>query len=103
MTATRADIVAAVRAAFAERDPDRALGILDRYGSEPWERERERVQLAILELAAGDEDKLRYFTDIAKTDYRDVLDWQASGPLPPAEGEAQQQKARELIRRWGKP
>ena len=36
---------------------------------------RERVQLAILKLSDGNEDKLREFVAVAKRDYRDVLFW----------------------------
>jgi len=37
--------------------------------------ERERVQLAILKLSAGDSGKPRHNIDAAKVDYRDVLAW----------------------------
>ncbi len=36
----------------------RVLGLLDSYGVEPYERERERVQVAILKLSAGSEEKV---------------------------------------------
>jgi len=36
---------------------------------------RERVQLAILKLSEGNEEKLREFFAVAKRDYRDVLFW----------------------------
>jgi hypothetical protein len=45
--------------------------LLDEYD----EREVERVQLAILHLAAGDVEKLRHYVQQAKLDYRDVLYW----------------------------
>ena len=51
------------------------LELLDRYGVESYERERERVQLAILKLSEGNEKKLREFVAVAKRDYRDVLFW----------------------------
>jgi len=51
------------------------LELLGTYGIESYERERERVQLAILKLSEGNEEKLREFTAIAKRDYRDVLFW----------------------------
>ena len=53
----------------------RVLEFLDTYGVESYERERERVQLAILNLSKGDEEKLREFVAVAKRDYRDVLFW----------------------------
>jgi hypothetical protein len=49
--------------------------VLDGYGVESYERERERVQLAILKLSEGNEEKLREFVAVAKRDYRDVLFW----------------------------
>jgi len=68
-------VIAAVRAVFPRADTSAILAILDEYGVEPYQRERERVHLAILNLSEGDEAKLRYFLDIAKRDYRDVLFW----------------------------
>lgn len=46
---------------------------LDEYGTEDWQRERERVQSAVLKLAAGTLDDLRRYINLAKLDYRDVL------------------------------
>ena len=51
------------------------LELLDTYGVESYERERERVQLAILKLGEGNEKKLREFVAVARRDYRDVLFW----------------------------
>ena len=51
------------------------MAMLNEYGTEPYEQERERVQLAILKLAEGDIDKLLHFTQAAKGDFRDVLYW----------------------------
>ena len=103
MAATRDDVVAAVHARFPQGERDAVLAVLDLYGAEPHERERERVQLAIVELSGGDADKLLYYVQTAKQDYRDILYWQASGPLSPAEGEALQAKVGDLLRSWGKP
>lgn len=44
--------------------------LLSYEGNEP-----ERVQMAILKLSGGDQEKLRHDIDVAKTDYRDVLAW----------------------------
>jgi len=49
--------------------------VLDSYGVESFERERERVQLAMLNLSSGNEVKLRENVAAAKRDYRDVLCW----------------------------
>lgn len=68
-------VLAAVVRRFGATQRDRALAILDTYGTEPQERETERVQLAILNLCAGDLGRLRRFVDTAKRDYRDVLMW----------------------------
>jgi hypothetical protein len=102
MTQTRDDIVAAIHAAFPDKDLATILAVLDLYGTEPYEREKERVQLAIVELSQGSEDKLRYLVQIAKTDYRDVLAWQELGPMSEADGKKAQQEARDLLAKWGK-
>lgn len=77
------------------------LALLDTYGVAPWHREREHVQLAIVELARGDESRCRHLVESANVDYRDVLHWHASGPLPADEGAALHDAARRLIERWG--
>ena len=46
------------------------MAVLDEYGVE---RERERVQRAIVHLSKGDYGRLQHFTRVAKWDYRDVL------------------------------
>lgn len=102
MTYTRDDVVAAVHATFPQSDAATILGVLDLYGTESCEREKERVQLAIVSLTEGSEDKLLDFVKAAKRDYRDVLYWQASGPLSEAEGQKQQQAVRRLLDQWGK-
>jgi hypothetical protein len=75
MPHSREDLVAAVRITFPRADASAILALLDQYGVEAYERERERVQLAIVNLSEGDEDKLRYFLGVAKQDYREVLFW----------------------------
>ena len=102
MINTRDDVIAAVQAAFPGRDPAAILGVLDLYGTQSHERERERVHLAVVALSDGNEDKLLHFIQAAKTDYRDVLHWHASGPLPESEGRKLQQDARTLIEKWGR-
>jgi hypothetical protein len=102
MTYTRDDVVSAVHATFPKSDAPTILGILDLYGTESYEREKERVQLAIISLSEGNEDQLLDFVQAAKTDYRDVLSWQDSGPLSEAEGQKQRQNVRRLLDQWGK-
>src|SRR6266404_8879782 len=75
MPPSRDEVVAVIRKIFPEAAQDRALALLDTYGVESYERERERVQLAILKLSEGNEEKLREFVQVAKRDYRDVLFW----------------------------
>ncbi len=101
MPATREDVIAAVRGAFSAGDEQAVLAMLDLYGAEPHERERERVQLAIVHLSRGSADRLQELVQAAKTDYRDILSY-AQGPLSPAEGEKLQRAARDLMARWGK-
>ena len=75
MPSTRDEVIAAIQKSFPERNTEQVLVLLDTYGGESNERERERVQLAILKLSEGNEEKLREFVAIAKRDYRDVLFW----------------------------
>jgi len=56
--------------------PDRRAhvkAVLARYGSEPWQREALRVQMACLKCARGDAKQLEYYVRLACEDYRDVL------------------------------
>lgn len=73
--------MAAVLALFPSRSAKAVLELLDVYGVESHEPERERVQMAILTLSQGQEDKLLQFVEAAKQDYRDVLYW-AEYPQP---------------------
>jgi hypothetical protein len=49
------------------------MTLLDEYGVESYEREKHRVQLAVLKLSEGDLDRVPEFMTWAKRDYRDVL------------------------------
>ena len=75
MPHTRDDVIAVVRKNFPESAHSRLFELLDSYGGESSEQERERVQLAILKLSEGREEKVREFVAVAKRDYRDVLFW----------------------------
>ncbi len=75
MRKTRDEVVAVVQKSFPDIAQARVLEVLDTYGVESYERERERVLIAILKLSEGNEEKLREFVAIAKRDYRDVLFW----------------------------
>jgi len=75
MPHTRDEVVAFVQKTFPKSAHARVLAVLNTYGVESYEREPERVQLAILKLSEGHEEKLREFVAVAKRDYRDVLFW----------------------------
>ena len=75
MTHSRNAVIALVRAHYPESRWSFVLDLLDGYGVESHERERERVQISILNLSVGNEDKLHENLAYAKRDYRDVLFW----------------------------
>lgn len=98
---------------LADMFPDPALRAqvekeLGRYGTESYERERVRVQVAILKVAGPAIPRIREWTDIAKRDYRDVLAGaeypnQLITPtwnLSPAGREAIADKDADQYRRW---
>jgi len=58
-----------------EEDRRRVCEALATYGREDYEREQERVRLAILKLCEGTVDQLLTLVSTAKRDYRDVLLW----------------------------
>jgi hypothetical protein len=72
---TRELVLSKVKELFPEHDPAEILERLDEYGVEPYQRERDRVQLAILWLSKGDMERLVKFISHARRDYRDVLLW----------------------------
>jgi hypothetical protein len=70
---TREDVLRIIRRDFPARSSAKILAILDEYGVEPWRGERDRVQLAILKLSGGNVERVRHYTEIARSDYRDVI------------------------------
>jgi hypothetical protein len=68
-------IVEKVRKDFPPKDQDEVLEILSFYGTETYEREQERVLLAVLNLSNGSKEEVWEYVDRAKRDYRDVLFW----------------------------
>ena len=64
-----------VASMYGGEDIDRVLEMLALYGTERYEREPERVQLAILKLADGNLGRLSHMIENAKADFRDVLYW----------------------------
>jgi hypothetical protein len=101
MIASRQDVVAAVRKHFPRAKARSLLDLLDAYGHEPHHRERERVQLAIVKLSEGDEDKLRYFLAVATRDYRDVLFWCDHPEEAKIDTPGKRRRVRELLERLG--
>jgi hypothetical protein len=66
-------VIKKAKQCFPNEDPQKIIAILDEYGTEPYERERERVQIAILKLSGENIDHLHMHMCIAKKDYRDIL------------------------------
>ncbi len=77
-----AEVVAAVACSLPAEERAEALAILSAYGAGSDEPERTRVHLAIIHLSDGSLDRLQYFTDQAKQEYRDVLAWDAEIAAP---------------------
>jgi len=75
MPLTRDDVTRLFQGAFPQADWPAVMEVLDLYDTEEYERERERVQIAILNLSGADEQKLLHYISVAKQDYRDVLLW----------------------------
>lgn len=68
------DLVAKkLRDLFEPAQFDRVQALLDDYGYEPYHREKERVQIAVLRLSAGDSGEVSRLMEIARRDYRDVV------------------------------
>jgi hypothetical protein len=98
---TRDDVLASVRALFPGDASRAAVELVDTYGVDSHERERERVQLAILKLCGGDEGKLREYVAVAKRDYRDVLFWAEYPEVSKIDTPEKRQKVRELFEKLG--
>ena len=98
---TRNDVLRAAGAAFRNADLGAIVAIIDEYGVEPYERERERVQCAIVKLCEGDLAKLRYFLGVAKQDYRDVLFWADHPDEAKVDTPEKRKRVREMIERLG--
>lgn len=77
------------------------LELLDSYGVESYERERERVQLAILRLSEGSEEKLREFVAVAKRDYRDVLFWADNPEEAKLDTPEKRKRIRKMFQQFG--
>jgi hypothetical protein len=67
------DVERVVKRDFPADQFDDVIKILDEYGTKDSRCERDRVQLAVLKLAAKNLEALRSYIETAKCDYRDVL------------------------------
>ena len=101
MTHSRDAIVASVQATFPKSSWPDVLKLLDGYGVESYERERERVQVAILKLSARSEEKMREFVAVAKRDYRDVLFWAEYPDEARLDTPEKKQKIRNMFEKFG--
>ncbi len=81
----------------------RLRALLERYGTEPYEREVTRVRAAIAKLAEGDEEKMRYFVEVAKRDYRDVLFWADNPEEAKLDTPEKRRRVREAFEKLGIP
>ena len=79
----------------------RVLELLDSYGVELDERERERVQLDILKLSGGSEEKVREYVAVAKRDYRDVLFWAEYPEESSLDTPEKRQRVRKMFENFG--
>ncbi|HET9857847.1 MAG TPA: hypothetical protein VFP99_08430 [Chthoniobacterales bacterium] len=101
MAHSRDEVVAVVEKTFPESSRARVLELLDAYGDESYERERERVQLAILKLSEGNEEKLREFVAVAKRDYRDVLFWAENPEEARLDTPEKRERVRKMFEKFG--
>jgi hypothetical protein len=101
MPHTREEVVAVVQETFPENAHARVLELLDTYGVESYERERERVQLAVLKLSEGNAEKLRDFVAVAKRDYRDVLFWADNPEEAKLDTSEKRERVRKMFEQFG--
>jgi len=101
MARSRDEVVATIQATFPESSRARVLELLDSYGVESYERERELVQLAILKLSGESEEKLREFVAVAKRDYRDVLFWAENPEEARLDTPEKRERVRKMFEKFG--
>src|SRR2546423_14078701 len=101
MPHSRDEVVAVVQKTFPEDAHSRLLELLDTYGVESYERERERVQLAILKLSDGNEEKLREFVAVAKRDYRDALFWAENPEEAKLDAPEKRERIKKMFEKFG--
>jgi hypothetical protein len=98
---SRDEVIASVQATFPKESWARVLELLDSYGVKSYQRERERVQLDILKLSAGSEEKLREFVKVAKRDYRDVLFWAENPEEARLDTPEKKERVRKMFEKFG--
>ena len=98
---SRDEVVASVQATLPKSSWARVLELLDSYGVEPYERERERVQLDIVKLSAGSEAKVREYVAVAKRDYRDVLFWAEYPEASRLDTPEKRKRVRKMFEKFG--
>ena len=94
-------VIASVQARFPAGSWERVLALLETYGVESYEREHERVQLALLKLSSGSEEKLREYVAVAKEDYRDILLWADSPDESRMDTPERKKQVRKLLAKFG--
>ena len=98
---SRDEVAASVQATFPLSSWARVLELLESYGVESYERERERVQVAILKLGAGSEARVREYVAVAKRDYRNVLFWAEYPEESRLDTPEKRQRVRKMFERFG--
>ena len=107
----RSKVLEIIARYWPDVDPKQVTAILDAYGTASHERERTRVQLAILKLSEGNFEKLPDLVKMAKIDYRDALAFaeypeqmgtsvSESRKLPPEERKAIRKRDRQQYVDW---
>jgi hypothetical protein len=92
---------------FSAADAAEALSILETYGREPSQWERDRVHLAMLMVSRGSLQRLRSAAEAAVSDFRDLLvgaefpeEFNAPRDLPQSELEAIRRRDRARYEAW---
>jgi hypothetical protein len=98
---TREAVETQVARDFPDMDPEIVLAILDRYGLKGFQRERDRVHLAILKLSDRNIRQVISYTKAAEEDFRDVLWWSSENPPPKVTKEEVTKTVQEMWQRSG--
>ena len=67
--------MARIQRDFPQEEHSSLIALFSSYGSEPYQKEQERVLLCILSLAKGDVRQVEDFLCHAKKDYRNIIFW----------------------------